>query len=58
MTIAISGTGYWGSPAPYEYSGDYLIMGLQIFVFRVTIPVEIIGGFLLGYALRRKERET
>lgn len=54
MAIAISGTGYWGS-APYEYSGDYLIMGLQIAIFKVAIPVEIIGGFLLGYSLRKKE---
>jgi hypothetical protein len=33
-------------------------MGLQIFVFRVSIPVVEIGGLILGYALRKKERET
>lgn len=56
IALAISGTGYWGS-APYEYSGDYLIMGLQIFVLRLSIPVEIVGGFILGYSLIRKGRE-
>jgi hypothetical protein len=58
MAIAISGTGYWGSPAPSEYSGDYLILGLQILVFRLSMLVEIIGGLILGYTLRKKERET
>ncbi len=58
MATAISCTGYWGNPAPYEYSGDYLIMGLQIFVLRVSIPLEVIGGSILGYVLRKKESET
>ena len=53
MAISITGTGYWGS-APYEYSGDYLIMGLQILVFRASILPEIIGGFLLGLGLRKR----
>jgi hypothetical protein len=54
LAIAISGTGYWGS-APYEYSGDYLIMGWQILVLRLSILLGIVGGFLFGYGLRRKK---
>ncbi len=53
LAIAVSGTGYWGS-APYEYSGDYLIMGWQILALRVAIVIEIIGGFLTGFAIRGK----
>ena len=53
LAIAISGTGYWGS-APYEYSGDYLIMGWQILVFRLSILLGIVGGILVGFGLQRK----
>ena len=53
LAIAISGTGYWGS-APYEYSGDYMFMGLQILFFQVSIPICVIGGFLTGRGMRRK----
>jgi hypothetical protein len=56
MAIAISGTGYWGSPAPSDYNGDYLILGLQIFVFRISIIPTVIGGFLLGGVLQRGKR--
>ena len=52
LAIAISGTGYWGS-APYEYSGDYLIMGWQILVFRLSILLGIVGGILVGFGLQR-----
>jgi hypothetical protein len=55
LAIAVSGTGYWGS-APYEYSGDYLIMGWQILALRVAMVVEIIGGFLFGFGTRGKGR--
>lgn len=53
LAIAVSSTGYWGS-APYEYSGDYLIMGWQILALRVAMVVEIIGGFLFGFGTRGK----
>lgn len=53
LAIAVSNTGYWGS-APYEYSGDYQIMGWQILALRVAMLVEIIGGFLVGFGLRGK----
>ena len=53
LAVAISGTGYWGS-APYEYSGDYMFMGLQILFFQVSIPICVIGGFLTGRGMRRK----
>lgn len=56
MAIAISGTGYWGNPAPSDYSGDYLILGLQIFVFWISIIPAAIGGFLLGGVLQRGKR--
>lgn len=57
LAVAVSGTGYWGS-APYEYSGDYLIMGWQILALRVAMLIEIIGGFLVGFGLRRERRVT
>jgi len=53
LAIAISGTGYWGS-APYDYSGDYLIMGWQILALRLSILLGIIGGFLVGFAFQRR----
>ena len=53
LAIAISGTGYWGS-APYDYSGDYLIMGWQILVLRLSILLGIVGGFLFGFGRQRK----
>jgi hypothetical protein len=53
LAIAVSGTGYWGS-APYEYSGDYLIMGWQILALRIAMLIEIVGGFLVGFVLRGK----
>ena len=56
LAIAVSDTGYWGS-APYEYSGDYLIMGWQILVLRVAMLIEIIGGFFVGFGLRGKGGE-
>jgi len=53
LAIAISGTGYWGS-APYDYSGDYLIMGWQILALRLSILLGIIGGFGVGFAFQRR----
>jgi hypothetical protein len=53
LAIAISGTGYWGS-APYDYSGDYQIMGWQILALRLSILWGIVGGFLVGFTLRMK----
>ena len=53
LAIAISSTGYWGS-APYDYSGDYLIMGWQILALRLSILLGIVGGFGVGFGLRRK----
>ena len=53
LAIAISGTGYWGS-APYDYSGDYLIMGWQILALRLSILLGIVGGFLVGFGLKMK----
>jgi len=53
LAIAISRTGYWGS-APYDYSGDYLIMGWQILAFRLSILLGIVGGFLVGFAFQRR----
>lgn len=53
LAIAVSNTGYWGS-APYEYSGDYLIMGWQILALRISMLVEVIGGFLVGFSPGRK----
>jgi hypothetical protein len=53
LAIAISGTGYWGS-APYDYNGDYQIMGWQILALRLSILLGIVGGFLVGFGLRMK----
>ena len=53
LAVAISSTGYWGS-APYDYSGDYLIMGWQILALRLSILLGVVGGFLVGFGLRRK----
>jgi hypothetical protein len=53
LAIAISGTGYWGS-APYDYSGDYLIMGWQILALRLSILLGITGGFSIGFAVQRR----
>ena len=53
LAVAISGTGYWGS-APYDYSGDYQIMGWQILALRLSILLGIVGGFGVGFGLRRK----
>jgi hypothetical protein len=53
LAIAISGTGYWGS-APYDYSGDYLIMGWQILALRLSILLGIVGGFWVGFGLKMK----
>jgi len=50
MALGISTTGYWGHP-PYEYEGDYVIMGFQIDLFRFAILPELIGGLLLGAGL-------
>jgi hypothetical protein len=51
MALSVSSTGYWGHP-PYEYEGDYVIMRLQIDLFRFAILPELIGGLMLGAALR------
>jgi len=56
LAIAISGTGYWGS-APYEYSGDYLIMGWQILILRLSIALAIVGGVLVGSGIQKKGLE-
>ena len=56
LAIAISSTGYWGS-APYEYSGDYLIMGWQILVLRLSIALAIVGGVLVGSGIQKKGLE-
>ena len=53
LAIAISGTGYWGS-APYDYNGDYLIMGWQILALRLSILLGIVGGILVGFGLHRE----
>jgi hypothetical protein len=51
MALAVANTGYWGHP-PYEYEGDYVIMRLQIDLFRFAILPELAGGLMLGTALR------
>jgi|GEM_PF-3518783 len=50
LAIGVSFTGYWGNPV-YDYNGDYLIMGLQVVIFQLSIVPEIIGGFLFGLGL-------
>lgn len=50
LAIGVSFTGYWGEPV-YDYNGDYLIMGLQVVIFQLSIVPEIIGGFLVGFGL-------
>ena len=50
LAIGVSFTGYWGNPV-HDYSGDYLIMGLQVVIFQLSIVPEIIGGFLFGLGL-------
>ena len=50
LAIGVSFTGYWGEPV-YDYSGDYLIMGLQVVIFQLSMVPEIIGGFLFGFGL-------
>jgi hypothetical protein len=51
MALTVSNTGYWGHP-PYDYEGDYVIMRLQIDLFRFAILPELVGGLMLGAALR------
>lgn len=51
LALGISSTGYWGH-APYDYSGDYMIMGLQITAFQVCIVPELVGGLLLEFGQR------
>lgn len=51
LAVSISNTGYWGHP-PYEYEGDYVIMRLQIDLFRFAILPELAGALMLGAALR------
>ena len=53
LALGVSATGYWGQ-APYDYNGDYMIMGLQIMAFQASIVPEIVGGFLVGAGLRMK----
>ncbi len=53
MALGVSSTGYWGHP-PYEYEGDYAIMGLQIDLFRFAIVPELSGSFLLGAGLQMR----
>jgi hypothetical protein len=50
LAIGVSFTGYWGKPV-HDYNGDYLIMGLQVMIFQLSIVPEIIGGFLVGFGL-------
>ena len=50
LAIGVAFTGYWGEPVS-DYSGDYLIMGLQVVVFQLAVVPEIIGGFLFGFGL-------
>lgn len=50
LAIGVSFTGYWGNPV-YDYNGDYLIMGLQVVIFQLSIVPEIVGGFLFGLGL-------
>ncbi len=52
--LGVSSTGYWGHP-PYVYEGDYVVMRLQIDMFRVAVIPLIIGGLLLGAALRMRK---
>jgi hypothetical protein len=53
LALGVSATGYWGQ-APYDYNGDYMIMGLQIMVFQASIVPDIVDGFLVGAGLRMK----
>ena len=58
LALDLSSTGYWGHP-PYRYEGDYVIMRLQIDLFRFAIVPELIGGFLLGVGLQMsKDRQA
>jgi hypothetical protein len=50
LAIGVSFTGYWGHPVN-DYEGDYLIMGLQVVIFQLSIVPEIAGGFLFGFGL-------
>jgi hypothetical protein len=54
MALTVSSTGYWGHP-PYEYEGDYVIMRLQIDLFRFAILPELFGGLMLGAAWQMRK---
>jgi hypothetical protein len=45
LAAGVSMTGYWGT-APYEYSGDYSIMGYQMMVFKLALVMSLVGSFL------------
>ena len=53
LAFGVAGTGYWGE-APDSYNGDYSVMGLQILAFQVSIPLEIVGGFLFGLSGQKR----
>ena len=56
LALGISQTGYWGSP-PYEYHGDFLVMGLQIRALQLSVALGFAGGLLVGLGLPPAPRE-
>lgn len=58
--IAI-GTGYWGDASCWEYgygyNGDWMVMGFQLAAFFLSIFAGIIGGFLLGFGVKKLPEE-
>jgi hypothetical protein len=54
LAFAVSGTGYWGQPAYYDYNGDYVYMGIQIRAFQLAVLFGLIAGFLIGAGLPRR----
>jgi hypothetical protein len=54
LAFTVSGTGYWGQPAYYDYNGDYVYMGVQIRAFQLAVLFGLIAGFLIGAGLPRR----
>jgi hypothetical protein len=56
--IEVSTTGYWGSSSwcGYNggYNGDYMMLGLQVMVFFITVVTSFLGGLFTGIGFGKK----
>lgn len=47
VTSASYGEGFIGGDAPGTYSGDYMFMGLHVFLFQLTVPLVALAAHLV-----------